>query len=167
MWFAATLKDKQRPGELKIVKKTSDGSPVNGFKFFVKGKTSAGKSFEKIFGPTDENGIIVNDIDAGTYEITELMDKDQNLKYRRPESRTVTLEDGDDETIEFENEVIPDAHAARSQSTQKRTLQYEIVPYWRRFFCFAHRCRWRGGVYGWSNGHRRTQERRCCGRWRK
>ena len=33
------------------------------------------------------------------------MDKDQNLKYRRPESRTVTLEDGDDETIEFENEV--------------------------------------------------------------
>lgn len=105
VWSAATLKDKQRPGELKIVKKTSDGSPVNGFKFFVKGKTSAGKSFEKIFGPTDENGIIVNDIDAGTYEITELMDKDQNLKYRRPESRTVTLEDGDDETIEFENEV--------------------------------------------------------------
>ena len=97
-------KKKRDPG-LLIKKKTDDNGPVAGWKFKVE-CTAVGYSQ---IHTTDSGGEIkLEELKAGTYTVTEIMNDDQMVRYRQPEAQTVTLvEDSENlAVLSFENKAI-------------------------------------------------------------
>ena len=51
---------------------------------------------------TDSSGVIViNDVEPGTYTVSEVMNDSQKARYRKPESQTIVVKEGDEEIEPF------------------------------------------------------------------
>lgn len=96
---------------MKISKRTGDGEPAGGFVFEVSGVTDEGEQFGPVEVTTDEDEadsavVCVDDIEPGTYTVTEKMSDEQKKQYHEPRSQTKTIKEGDEETsfvFSFEN----------------------------------------------------------------
>lgn len=83
-----TVKNELERGPLKIVKTSVDGK-VEGVKFLVEGIQKNGEKFSKIY-VTDKNGIIMDDIVAGEYTITEILGP--KTPYKTPKVISVVID---------------------------------------------------------------------------
>lgn len=85
---------------VKIVKSSEDGA-IAGIQFRITGTTTTGASVNMTV-TTDENGMIAQKLNYGTYTITEVAVAD---RYITPTSKTVTLTEQNYETVTFENKL--------------------------------------------------------------
>ena len=85
------------------VKKTSEDGYVEGFTFNLRGTSVIGKAIN-INATTDSNGIAdFGEVLAGTYTITEVNTPD---RYEQQPSKRVTIKDGDQKEIKFNNTLV-------------------------------------------------------------
>lgn len=96
-------------GKIAIRKITDDGGPPGGFRFNIKGiLASTGEEYVQNNCITDETGqFITEEVQPGTYTITEVLTEKQAERYEMPESKIVKITEAEQGTIvNFENEAI-------------------------------------------------------------
>lgn len=115
------------PG-LRIIKKTDDNGPVAGWKFRVE-CTEVG--YDEIHTTGADGKIEIQELKAGTYTVTEIMTDEQMMRYRQPESQTVTLvEDSENlAVLSFENKAIYHPVKLKKLSADRKVagIEFEIT----------------------------------------
>lgn len=100
--------------KLYVYKTTDDGGDVSGFSFTIK-NTTTGKTYTKT---TDEDGkIVLEDVPAGTYKVTENMTDAQKARYYQPASQTATLASDSEEHLVFYFENNSISHPVKLKKT--------------------------------------------------
>lgn len=111
-----SFKNEKNTPKLKISKTTNDGGSVEGFSFNI--RSSDGKVDKN--ATTDSQGLISEELDEGTYTVTELMTDAQKKIYQPTKPQTVTLsKDSEDMMVVFENRHWPEIHTTATDANTK------------------------------------------------
>ena len=96
--YSFTQKETPKPG-YEYLKKTSEDSIVEGFKFHVYGTSDTGVAFDETI-TTDENGEFNIDLLEGEYTVEEVETPD---RYIQPDKQSIRIESGKTTFVEFDN----------------------------------------------------------------
>lgn len=89
---------------LTVLKTCDDGGSLKGFEFRIQGPDGFDKKYS-----TDENGKIeLEDIKAGKYTVSEVMDTEQKSRYHQPTTQSAILDEESNTNLAFvfENEAV-------------------------------------------------------------
>lgn len=111
-------------GKLAIRKTTDDQGPEGGFMFEIEGTIAAtGEKYYRKDCATDETGqYMTEEMEPGTYTITEILTEEQNKRYETPEPQIVEINDsGQGAIVNFKNK------AKRTRVVVKKTCEEGMV----------------------------------------